>query len=64
MIVNGDDISLNAAISLHDFLISKGFDVSRVAVEVNGTIVPRANYGSTTLSDTDSVEIVGMVGGG
>lgn len=36
----------------------------RIAVELNGEIVPRGRYAQTTLADGDSVEIVGAVGGG
>ena len=36
----------------------------RIAVELNGEIVPKSRYAVTALSDGDSVEIVGAVGGG
>lgn len=37
---------------------------TRVAVEKNGEIVPRATYAQTPLADGDKVEIVQFVGGG
>lgn len=36
----------------------------RVAVELNGEIVPRAQYGQRPLSEGDRVEVVQFVGGG
>jgi sulfur carrier protein len=36
----------------------------RVAVELNGEIVPRSRYAETPLADGDRLEIVGAVGGG
>ena len=36
----------------------------RIAVEVNGTIVPRSAYAATPLTAGDRLEIVGAVGGG
>ncbi|HET9339068.1 MAG TPA: sulfur carrier protein ThiS [Casimicrobiaceae bacterium] len=36
----------------------------RIAVELNGTIVPRSRYADTRLAAGDRVEIVGAVGGG
>ena len=36
----------------------------RVAVERNGEIVPRSQYGNTPLLEGDSLEIVVAVGGG
>lgn len=41
-----------------------GFDIKRVAVELNGEILPKSRYESTVLQDGDSVEIVSFVGGG
>ena len=43
---------------------SEGYDKTRVAVELNMEIVPKAMYIETILKDGDSVEIVGFVGGG
>jgi sulfur carrier protein len=36
----------------------------RIAVEVNGEIVPRSQYGERTLSEGDRVEVVRAIGGG
>lgn len=36
----------------------------KVAVEMNGEIVPRSRYAQTPLADGDSLEIVVAVGGG
>ena len=35
-----------------------------VAVECNGQIVPRAEFGTVVLKDGDELEIVSFVGGG
>jgi sulfur carrier protein len=36
----------------------------RIAVELNGAIVPRTRYVDTPVKDGDRLEIVGAVGGG
>lgn len=36
----------------------------RIAVELNGAIVPRTRYADTPVQDGDQLEIVGAVGGG
>ena len=36
----------------------------RIAVERNGEIVPRSQFGETRLEGGDRIEIVGAVGGG
>ncbi len=50
--------------TLADYLTAHGFEPTRVAVERNGDIVPKAQYGQTILQDGDTVEIVRFVGGG
>ncbi len=62
--VNGKRIELNQPTALLDYLEQLGVNPRAVAVEHNGEIVQRADYGSTVLRDGDRVEIVRMVGGG
>ncbi len=64
MKVNGKTVSLEEPVKLKDFLLSSGYDLPRIAVELNGTIVPRASYDEVMLSPEDTLEIVSFVGGG
>ena len=64
MYVNGRQITLRDDISLNDFLIKEGYDTERVAVEKNGSIVPKKFFETEMLSDGDKLEIVSFVGGG
>ncbi|HJV45346.1 MAG TPA: sulfur carrier protein ThiS [Bacillota bacterium] len=64
MKVNGSIISLNESQSLYDFLVTQSFDITRVAVERNGEIVPRSAYRDVLLHDEDKLEVVTFVGGG
>ena len=41
-----------------------GYDRRRVAVEVNGEVVPRRRHAEQPLADGDRIEIVTLVGGG
>jgi sulfur carrier protein len=36
----------------------------RIAVELNGEILPKSRYAQTMLAEGDHIEIVGAVGGG
>ena len=50
--------------TLADYLTEAGYDLKRIAVELNGDIVPKATYSQVILKDGDVVEIVSFVGGG
>ena len=61
--INGKELDV-AGKTVAEYLAETNYDVSRVAVERNGEIVPKAHYGETVLEDGDSVEVVSFVGGG
>ncbi len=61
--INGTFVDA-AGTTLLACLSSAGYDPKRIAVERNGAIVPKADYGRTTLDDGDNLEIVTFVGGG
>ncbi|MCC8068966.1 MAG: sulfur carrier protein ThiS [Ruminococcus sp.] len=64
MIVNGETFNLKDSITLKDFLTLQGYDITRVAVEKNGDIVPKATFSEVFLYDEDTIEVVRFVGGG
>ncbi len=61
--INGKELDI-AGQTLADYLKTTDFNLTRIAVERNGDIVPKKQYDQTTLTDGDSLEIVGFVGGG
>lgn len=61
--LNGEPLPLDGTILL-DYLTAHGYDLTRIAVERNEEIVPKALYSETVLVDGDAVEIVNFVGGG
>ena len=63
-IVNGEAFELDSGSSVAKLVEERGLDRSRVAVELNGEIVPRGTFDDTLLHDGDKVEIVHFVGGG
>lgn len=62
-IINGKEV-LAEGQSLLEYLHDQGFDVDRLAVEVNGTIIKRGTHGDYIINEYDRVEIVCFVGGG
>lgn len=61
--INGNAFDKNE-IKLTDYLNENNLCVTRIAVELNGEILPKDKYDKTVLSDGDKVEIVNFVGGG
>ncbi|MBR3933267.1 MAG: sulfur carrier protein ThiS [Clostridia bacterium] len=61
--INGEDLDV-AGKSVAEYLDFAGYDLTRVAVELNGDIVPKEHYAETIFKDGDSVEVVSFVGGG
>ena len=50
--------------SLKEYLLTTDYNLTRIAVERNGNIVPKSQYYLTILNDGDTIEIVSFVGGG
>lgn len=61
--INGTPTDVSGK-TIQEYLSASNYDSTRIAVECNGKIVPKAQYGATVLSDGDSLEIVSFVGGG
>ncbi|HRP68852.1 MAG TPA: sulfur carrier protein ThiS [Turneriella sp.] len=67
MIVNGESLSLASVAKPHtlaSLITHFSLAPQRVAVELNGALVPRNAYTTTTLNDNDTVELIHYVGGG
>jgi sulfur carrier protein len=62
--VNGNEISNADNLSLSDYLVREGYTIYFVAVECNGSIVPKTQYEEKILNDGDVIEVVSFVGGG
>lgn len=62
--VNGTEQPFYPGITLGKLLQQMEYDISRIAVELNGTIIPKSKYAAYLLSPADSLEIVSFVGGG
>ncbi len=64
VIVNGKEIVINEGVTISEFLVEKGYNQTRVAVEYNGCIIKKSEYDDTVLCNEDKLEIVQFVGGG
>ena len=64
MLINEEEKALARPITLSELLTQLGYRAVFVAVELNGTIIKQADFGSTTTTDADKLGIVSFVGGG
>ena len=62
--LNGEPRTLDPDTTVIALLKAEGLAGRRVAVEVNGEIVPRSRHDARLLADGDRVEIVHALGGG
>jgi sulfur carrier protein len=64
IIVNGETRALPAGLTAARLIDLLDLGGKRLALEVNGEIVPRSTFDGHRLQDGDRVEIVRAVGGG
>ena len=62
--LNGKKISIKSNFSLLDLLKKYKLVNKKVAIEHNGTIIPKINYKKKYLKNDDKVEIVHFIVGG
>lgn len=62
--LNGESRQTRSDTTISTLLAAEGLAGQRVAVEVNGSIVPRAQHPLHLLHDGDRIEIVHALGGG
>lgn len=62
--LNGQARKVPDSLSVQQLLDLEGLAQRRVAVEVNGEILPRSRHDAQRLADGDQVEIVHALGGG
>lgn len=62
--LNGESRQTGPDTTIATLLAAEGLGERRVAVEVNGAIVPRGQHPTHELHDGDRIEIVHALGGG
>ncbi len=64
IILNGEARTVEEQSNLRELLVSLGLPAERVAVELNGRIIPRSRWEVTAVDDGARLEVVHFVGGG
>ncbi len=62
--LNGKKITIMQKTSVFDLLAKYKLEKKNIAVEHNGTIVPKTRYKNKIIKNNDKIEIVHFIGGG
>jgi sulfur carrier protein len=62
--VNGEDTALAEDATVADLVAARSGGHDRVAVALNGDVVPRSSWPGTRLSDGDTLEVLAPTAGG
>ena len=62
--LNGKKITIKTNFSILDLLKKYKLLNKKIAIELNGKIVPKINFRKKFLKDNDKIEIVHFIGGG
>ena len=62
--LNLKKISILTNISVRDLIKKYKLKEKKIAIEVNGTILPKQSYAKKKLKNNDKIEIVQFIGGG
>lgn len=62
--INGEPRQFDNVSTLSCLIGALALQGKRIAIERNGTIVPRSQHATTVLHDGDALEVVVAVGGG
>ncbi len=62
--VNGSSLEVNEKSTVIDLITKLNYQDQRIALEINGVIIPRSKYTEFALNKDDICEIIKAVGGG
>tara|TARA_B100001057_G_C22582322_1_gene845640 strand:- start:395 stop:598 length:204 start_codon:yes stop_codon:yes gene_type:complete len=62
--INGRKINIKQKINLSDLLKKYKLDTKKIALELNGEIIPKQMYKKRIIKNKDNIEIVHFIGGG
>ena len=62
--INGKTLKINKNLSIKDLLKKYKLDERKIAIELNGIILPKQNYKKKKIKNRDKIEIVQFIGGG
>ncbi len=64
IILNGKEKKQYSDLLLMELLEREGYDIRKIAVEINGEIISKSIYKEKCVTSGDKIEVVSFVGGG
>ena len=62
--VNGDKLDWHDGMTIRDILNAKNYIFKMLVTKVNGTLVKRIDYDTTTVPDQADVKVIHLISGG
>ena len=62
--LNGKKINIKKGYSVKDIVKKYSLNEKKIAIELNGSIVPKKIYNIKKIKNNDKIEIVHFIGGG
>ena len=62
--LNGKKVKIQRNLSIKDLIKKYKLKENKIAIELNGTILPKDHYKNKKVKNKDKIEIVQFIGGG
>ena len=62
--LNGKKVKIQRNLSIKDLIKKYRLKENKIAIELNGTILPKDHYKNKKVKNNDKIEIVKFIGGG
>ena len=62
--LNGKKLKIHTNLSVKDLLKKYRLNEGKIAIELNGAILPKQQYKKKKIKNNDKIEIVQFIGGG
>jgi len=62
--LNGKKIKVDNNLTAEQLLANMGYQDKRIAIEINGEVIPKSELSNKIIVENDKVEIIVAVGGG
>ena len=62
--LNGKKVKIQRNLSIKDLIKKYKLKENKIAIELNGTILPKDHYKDKKVKNNDKIEIVQFIGGG